>query len=139
MADHKLIDALFDRTVGGLSESMTLFKKRNEAISSNVANAETPGYRAVDVDFGRELQQAFQMQEGGNLKQTNSRHLDLETDSQARLVADYSGPTKNDGNNVDLDIQMGKMVYNAGKFGSGAALVRKKLQMMRMAIRMAMR
>lgn len=133
------IDKIFDRTVPGITHSLDLLLKRNEAITSNIANAETPMYRAVDVDFGGELERAFQTQPNSALKKTNTMHMDLAGEGSSRLVEDFSGPTRADGNNVDLDIQMGKLVLNSGKYQTGTSLVRKKLQMMRMAIRQAMR
>ena len=60
--------------------------------------------------------------------------MDLSGDEASHLVPDFSGTTRPDGNNVDLDIQMGKMVKNAGEYGRAAAIVRKKLHMMRMTI-----
>lgn len=133
-----LIDNLFDHTVPGLVKSMDLALKRNEALASNIANAETPQYRAVDVNFAGELEQAFQ-KNSSSLAKTNPKHLDVTSASSAHLIPDLSGATRADGNNVDLDIQMGKMVFNSGKYSLGASLVRKKLHMMRMAIRFAMR
>ena len=132
------IDKIFDRTVPAITRSLDLYWKRGEALTSNIANAETPGYRAVDVDFAGALEKAFQGQ-NGDVRMTNEKHLDLQSKGNAHFVADLTGMTKPDGNNVDLDIQMGKLAGNAGKYSQGASLIRKKLQMMRMAIRYAQR
>lgn len=134
-----ILDKVFDKSVPAITKVMDLSLKRNEAITSNIANAETPGYRAVDVDFAGELERAFHTDPYTGLKKTNSRHMDLQSHSASRFVEDQSGATRADGNNVDLDIQMGKLVLNSGKFTTGASMIRKKLQMMREAIRMAMR
>jgi len=131
------IDALFDRTVPMLQKQMGLAKRRSEAIVSNIANAETPGYRAVDLNFAKELQEALG-QKSNSLMKTSSKHMDISSASgSAHLLPDYSGVTKPDGNNVDLDLQMGKLSSNAGEYGKAADMVRKKLQMVRMAIRFA--
>ncbi len=134
-----LIDKLFDRTVPGLEKALDLNWRRNEAITSNIANAETPQYRAVDVDFAGELERAFQSKNQSALKKTDSKHMDLMSNGSARLVADLSGATKGDGNNVDLDTQMGRLVYNSGKYSIAASMVRKKLRMLRTAVQQAMR
>ena len=133
-----LVDKLFGSTTRGLERSLDLSFKRNEAITSNIVNAETPGYRAMDVNFSAELKRAFDANSEA-LRKTSDKHLDLESSSNSHLVADYSGVTKPDGNNVDIDIQMGKMSLNAGKYSMGTSLVRKKLHMMRMAIQQSMR
>lgn len=137
MADF--MDKLFDQSVYGLQKTLDLTWKRNEALTSNVSNAETPQYRAMDVDFASELDKAFNPNQTGALQLTNSKHLNLESQSNSKFVEDFTGATKPDGNNVDLDVQMGKMVFNAGKYSMSASLIRKKLHMMRMAIRFAAR
>jgi flagellar basal-body rod protein FlgB len=131
-----LLDSILDRTVPGLEKAMDLTWKRNEAISSNIANAETPQYRAIDVNFAGELEKAFQRSNTEIIK-TDSKHLDTTNEGMAHIVEDYSGATKPDGNNVDIDIQMGQLSYNSGKFSSAARLLRKKLGMIRFAIREA--
>lgn len=132
------IDKLFDSSMPGLEKMLDLTYRRNEAITSNIANAETPQYRAADVNFAGELERAFG-NESKSLKKTSAKHLDLETSSEAKMVADLSGATKGDGNNVDIDIQMGKLAYNSGQYTIAAGLVRRKLQTLRNAIQQAMR
>ncbi len=130
----KIVDKLFDHTVPGLEKLLDLSWRRGQALTSNVANAETPMYRAVDLNFASELDRAFERQPSAEIKQTNSKHMDLQSQSSAHLVADYSGATKADGNNVDIDIQMGKLRENSGKYSMASNLIRKKLQIMRMVI-----
>lgn len=129
-----IVDRIFDRTYPGLVKAMDLTAKRNEAIVSNISNAETPQYRAVDLDFAGELERAF----GANtevMTKTNPKHMDLVSSSSAHFVSDMSGATKDDGNNVDIDIQMGQLAYNSGRYSGAANLMRKKLAMLKMAIR----
>ena len=130
-----IMDRIFDRTIDGLSRSLDLSWKRNEVISANIANAETPTFRASDVNFGSALEQAFKAQ-NKEILTTNPQHLDLSSKSGLeRIEADLSGVTKPDGNNVDLDLQMGRLAYNAGRFSTAANLIRKQLAVYRNAIR----
>lgn len=130
-----LLDTLFDRTVTGLSRTMDLTWQRNKAISSNIANAETPQYRARDVSFGSELEQAFRDEER-DASRTDARHLDISGQRDtSKLVQDLSGPTKPDGNNVDLDLQMGRLAQNSGDYASAARLIRRQIGLLRTAIR----
>lgn len=133
-----LIDKLFDSTMPGLEKMLDLTYRRNEAITSNIANAETPQYRAADVNFAGELERAFGNTQAA-IKKTNAKHLDLQSSSEARLQADLSGATKGDGNNVDIDIQMGKLTFNSGQYSIAANLVKRKLQHLRTAIQHSMR
>jgi flagellar basal-body rod protein FlgB len=133
------IDKIFDRTIPLLQTNLTLRMKRGEALVSNITNAETPGYRAIDVNFGGQLEQALG-QGSSELKVTRSGHMNTVAQSgMSHLIPDFSGATRADGNNVDLDIQMGRLASNSGKFSSSASLIRKKLHMLRMAIRFAQR
>ncbi|MCB0336586.1 MAG: flagellar basal body rod protein FlgB [Bdellovibrionales bacterium] len=137
MAD--IWNGIFDRSVRGLHTNLDIRAKRNEALISNVANAETPGYRAIDVNFAGELERAFDAQKT-TLKMTSGKHMNLqESSGRSFLTNDYSGVTKPDGNNVDIDIQMAKIADNAGKYSGSANMIRKKLQMLREAIRFAQR
>lgn len=129
-----LIDKIFDRTIPGLAKTLDLTFRRNQAIVSNISNAETPQYRAVEVNFAHELEKAFNNRDA-SLKQTNPLHLDTLQQGQAHLVPDYSGATKPDGNNVDIDLQMGRLASNSGTYSSATKLLRRKLAFMKMAIR----
>ncbi len=130
----KLLDNLFDRSVTGLTKSMDLTWKRNQALASNIANAETPQYRAIEVTFGKELERAF-----GNTNEsvmrTNAQHLDVGQNQSSRFVPDYSGQTKPDGNNVDIDLQMGRLAQNSGDFMNAARLIRRQIGLIKNAIR----
>lgn len=135
----KFIDSVFDKTFHGLQKNLELTYRRNEAITSNIANAETPGYRAVDLNFAQELEKSFGAKREV-LQKNNAGHMDVARGSgNAHLAGDYSGATKDDGNNVDLDIQMGKMSRNGWDYMESAAMIRKKLQIIRDAIRLAER
>ncbi len=130
----KLLDNLFDKSVTGLSKSMDLTWKRNQALAANIANAETPQYRAVDVTFGKELERAFG-NSSESVMQTNSQHLDVSQNQSSRFVPDYSGQTKPDGNNVDIDLQMGRLTQNSGDFMNAARLIRRQIGLIKTAIR----
>lgn len=132
---RSILDGLYDRNLSGLSRAMDLTWRRNQALASNVANAETPQYRAADVSFGGELERAFGHNPTQELKMTSNKHLALLEDSGSRLVADYSGETRADGNNVDIDLQMGKLTHNSGQYSVAAQMVRRKMQLLREAIR----
>lgn len=131
-----VIDRFFDKHLGGLTKAMDLSQRRNEVITSNIANAETPGFRAGDLDFAGELEKAFGERKNSAITKTNAKHLDISAaDGQAHIVEDFTGATKADGNNVDLDIQMGQLTMNAGRYRGAATLIRKQLGLIKLAIR----
>lgn len=130
----KLVDGMFQETIPGLQKMLNLTWRRNEAITSNIANAETPQYRAVDMNFAQELERAFG-EPSSEIAKTNSKHMDLNRSAEAHYVPDYSGATKPDGNNVDIDIQMGRLAYNSGRYSLAANLIRKQITIIKNAIR----
>lgn len=129
-----IVDRIFDRTTPALERALDMAWQRGQAIASNVANAETPRYRAVDLDFKSELERAFNATPK-ELQKTNPLHMDTTANSGARLISDLSGPTKADGNNVDIDTQMLRLQKNQGDFTEAATIIRKQLRILSQAIR----
>ena len=121
------IDKVFDGNMPLLEKKLDLVWRRSETIASNVANAETPKYKAIDLDFGQELKNAMDTQTG-DLKKTNSRHMDISSTGGAHIIEDRTGTVKADGNSVDIDIQMGRLQRNSSEFTEASLLIRKKLR-----------
>lgn len=133
----RLLDTLFDRTVSGLNKTMDLTWRRNQALSSNIANAETPQYRSIDLSFGKELEQAFKVG-SPDIGATDARHISVSGATESsEVVQDLSGATKPDGNNVDIDLQMGRLAQNSGDYMNAARLIRRQIGLLRTAIREA--
>ena len=127
---------LFDDTFTGLERALDLRFKRHMVLSSNVANSETPKYRARELDFAGQLEKAFGEPEAGiKLEQTNPGHMDLTMSAGDYVTFDTSGAMGADGNNVDLDIQMGKISSNGRSYEGAASLMTQKLRLLRSFIR----
>ena len=88
---------------------------RNEIISNNIANIDTPGYKRQDLNFEDELRRAL-----GNSKYKTMDHkvADLrERHLEARVVNDYSGFSyRTDKNNVDIDTENVILAANQLKY-----------------------
>jgi flagellar basal-body rod protein FlgB len=92
---------------------------RQRAISNNLANADTPGYKAQDVAFETRLQQKIQQRQGqqlavvhpeASLATPHPRHLPLGLpEDQPYTLSQLPGSMKNDGNGVDLEQEMTRM------------------------------
>lgn len=94
---------------------MNVISLRQKLVASNIANADTPGYKTLDVDFQASMKAAF--------------------DGGAPLTAPVSGLTvRNDGNNVDLDREARLLAENAMRFNVAANLLHSNLQQVREAI-----
>lgn len=80
--------------------------QRQRAISNNIANHETPGYKAIKVDFENSLDQEIRKLE--NSIPTREKIIEgIETlkDSEISVFSDDSTSNRADGNNVDLDLE----------------------------------
>ena len=94
---------------------MTLVSVRQRLVASNIANADTPGYKTKDIDFDSEFRSSF--------------------DASSATPQDVGGlTTKNDGNNVDLDREARLLSENALRFSVASNLLHSRLKVMKMAV-----
>ncbi len=129
---------LFDKTTNALSTSLNMRQLRHNVTTSNIANAETPGYHAKKVDFEDALVRALDT-EGVNALQTSSpEHFQIGTSSPAKVRADVyenpDGQVSNDGNTVDLEKEMSALAENAIMYKSALQLINKKMAALKYAI-----
>ncbi len=84
---------------------------RNEAISNNIANVNTPGYKKVTVEFENMLKGQTINKFGLNV--TNENHIGSNAGSFEPLVKKNQGTsTRRDGNNVNIDTEMSELAQN---------------------------
>ncbi|WP_077615073.1 flagellar basal body rod protein FlgB [Caenibacillus caldisaponilyticus] len=94
---------LFGSTpIPSLEKALDRADLTQRVIAQNIANVDTPGYKAKTVAFRNVLQSAFQA------RRTDPRHFAFSTDSDdgARVVTDWTTTIQNNGNNVDIDKEM---------------------------------
>jgi flagellar basal-body rod protein FlgB len=104
---------------------------RNGVLASNIANVDTPNYKARDVSFGEVLGTEMGM------AATNPKHLSGSgSGTTGELRTEETQPWA-DGNNVELDQEVAKMTENAMFFQAGVTLLTKKVQMFKNALRTA--
>jgi flagellar basal-body rod protein FlgB len=94
---------------------MDLLSARQKLVASNIANADTPGYKTRDLDFSAELAR-------------------LSDGVPARPVEVTGLRVKNDGNNVSVDREARLLAENAIRFNMASNLLRSQLRMVRTAM-----
>ncbi len=117
---------LFDPTLQGLSNALTVHERRHRVLATNIANVETPGYRARDTDFRRALDQAFTT--AGAPGTTDPMP------AATRMHEDLEMPARADGNTVDIDLQMAKLADNTGRYAALARILGKRISLLRQAM-----
>ena len=105
---------MMQAVAGQLERYMDLLSVRQKLVASNIANADTPGYRTQDIDFQSEFLKAG----GGPPRASEVNEL----------------PVKNDGNNVSLDREARLLAENALRFQLASQLMKSQIRAVRSAI-----
>jgi len=106
-----MLDPIVDR----LGQYMDLLSTRQKLVASNIANADTPGYKTQDIDFQFEF-------------------MSLVNGQQPQTVQAEGLVQKPDGNNVNMDREARLLAENAMRFNLASTLVRSQLKTVRAAI-----
>lgn len=103
---------MFDQAFGIHATALGLRSQRAELLANNLANADTPGYKARDLDFRAIL--AGQAGGGERLRRTHERHLDAAVGAAGGEPL-YRQPLQSsiDGNTVDTQIEQAEFMKNA--------------------------
>ncbi len=105
---------MLSSTAGLLERYLDVLALRQRVTASNVANADTPGYRAREIDFRSEMESAF----------------------PTVLVRESAEtPVKNDGNNVNLDREMQALAENVLRFTVASLLLQREIRGLHAVIR----
>ncbi|MDP1997879.1 MAG: flagellar basal body rod protein FlgB [Gallionella sp.] len=124
---NKLDDALrFQQT------ALSLRAGRQELLASNIANADTPNYKARDVNFASALQNALAGTAAG-LPTVKTSSMHLEGNSGASILGApvmYRKPVQPsaDGNTVDMDVERAQFADNALRYEASVMFVNAKLK-----------
>lgn len=120
-----------------LSSSLQLRAARQQILASNIANVDSPGYVARDIDFNAALANARQARHMPGLAQTNAGHLTItSTDGMIGNPLAYTVQTQPslDGNSVDLDQQRANFADNTIRYESTLRFVNGHVKTMLSAI-----
>ena len=107
-----------------LGSVLTYLARRQEVIASNIANADTPGYRTLDVAPPHERQPGF----------SQIFRESLSRDTTARAEEAPGLTVRNDGNNVSIDREARLLSENTLKFNLAAQMLRGEIKSIRSAI-----
>ncbi|UQB42659.1 flagellar basal body rod protein FlgB [Thiomicrospira microaerophila] len=109
-------------SIFGIHESALLVRRdRAEVLANNLANADTPNFKARDIDFRQAIHQ-FSSQSDSRFKpdmhRTNARHLEGFAEPSTSDFLKYRMPTQPslDGNTVEAHIEKAKFAENAMQY-----------------------
>lgn len=104
----------FDQALGVHEQALQARVKRAEVLANNLANADTPGYKARDVDFQAMMQQAHDKVSGLQMSRTDDAHMDTSAGgSDSELLYRTPHQPSVDGNTVDAQQEQSRFMRNA--------------------------
>ncbi len=130
-----------DKSLEFGSKVLELRAYRQQLLASNIANADTPNYKAVDIDFAQAMrlaQSSVAMESGVALSKTSALHLDaMASNPMAGIKPLYRAAVQPsiDGNTVDTDIEMAQYTENALQYMSTVQFLNGKIQSTLLALR----
>ena len=120
---------IFGKIISEVAEHMNYRTYRQEVISSNIANMDTPGYKAKETLFESELDTRLK------LTTTNQQHLKKSpSEDLYRTVDDPFSRIGNDSNTVDIDREMMKLNQNQLLYTASADIIAAKLDQLKTTI-----
>lgn len=132
----------FDSYLGAHDDALLLRSKRSEILASNLANSDTPGYKAKDFDFKAAMADAMGTQsefKKGSLKMTTTNGNHLQNSQQAHFSADiqYRNPHQPslDGNTVDSGVEKTEFSKNSIYYNASLRFLTGKFQSLTKAVK----
>ncbi|QHM73198.1 flagellar basal body rod protein FlgB [Mixta intestinalis] len=128
-----MIDKL-DKALFFQQEALSLLTRRQDILASNIANADTPGYLARDIDFSQQLKQAVaqerQRTEPLTLSLTSSGHIPAKATvfNQTELLYRIPDQPSADGNTVDMDRERVNFADNNIKYQTSLTILGSQIK-----------
>jgi flagellar basal-body rod protein FlgB len=122
-----------DKTLQALAAGMKFREMRQEIISSNVANADTPDYKAKRLDFEKALARALDVDNHLSMKVEDGQHYNVGSGGfenlEPEIYDDPNGVVNESGNTVNREEEMSLMAQNKVMYDALVQLMNKKLGM----------
>jgi flagellar basal-body rod protein FlgB len=132
-------NGLFCNTISLLERSLNLRSLQHRVLASNIANMDTPNYKAMELAVAEEMNRNHDSGSGIQLVQTRPGHLPLKHNPADHLNLKVAKPPefslRGDGNTVDLDRTMGKLAENTLLYKTAAQILSQKFSGLKNAIR----
>jgi flagellar basal-body rod protein FlgB len=129
---------MFDKTTSALGTALNMRLMKQNVISSNIANHETPGFHAKKLDFEEALSRALDIDGLRGMSTSSAEHFAVGGGSMSKLGPEIyenpEGAINNDGNTVDLEKEMSNLTENSIMYKAALQLINKKLAALRYAI-----
>jgi len=118
-----------------LGRALDVSSRRASLVASNVANVDTPGYKAKTFDFDAALAACSENYAEMQPVQTDPRHMSQGAGTELPIdVQETASPCRVDGNTVDIEQEMADLLQSELMFSASSKLIAKKIEMLKTAI-----
>lgn len=127
---------LIDAALGIHPQSLALGARRLEVLAANMANADTPGYKARDIDFRSALRDAMSATTASDrLERTHARHLSGHLSTVDRLKYRVPNQPALDGNTVDPQLEQTSFAEASVRYQASLDFLASRIDGLRKALR----
>jgi flagellar basal-body rod protein FlgB len=121
-----------DQAFSSHEKTLTLRSQRMEILSRNIANADTPNFKAQDIDFKQVLKAA----ESTQMKTTQAGHIsEAQIDGEKGLKFRIPFNVAFDGNTVELPVEQAKFGQYAAEYQTTLSILESRISGIRKALR----
>jgi len=128
----------FDTALGIHADALKVRTQRAELLATNLANADTPNFKAQDIDFRSALNSAMTGGGAEGLKTTNAHHFTTNAESNGLMAPlQYRVSTQDslDGNTVDEEVEQAQFMQNAVQYQASLQFLGGKFSSITKALR----
>lgn len=127
----------FSKALGIHEQALGFRARRAEVLANNIANADTPHFKARDLDFSSVLAGQAQQGSSTSLERTHQQHFDVDGVELADPAMRFRNPhhAAIDQNSVDLQVEQSHYTENAVQFQASFTLLNNKFKGLMMALR----
>lgn len=123
-----------DNAIGTHARALIIRSNRAEVLATNIANADTPGFKARDLDFRSVLEQS-KTNSSIVLTVTNSHHIAISTAASPQLFYRNPGQLSVAGNTVDIDVEQAAFTENSLRYMATLSFLDGSIKGLKMALR----
>lgn len=123
-----------DSYFGVHAKALDVRDQRASQLANNLANVNTPHFKAMDVDF-KDLLAAKMAGSNQEMKVTSSSHINTQSDFNSQLKYRVSSHTSLDGNTVDKELETAEFAKNALDYQASLTFLEGKIKSMMLALR----
>ncbi len=124
---------IFDGAISTVRKSLDLRLKQHGLVTSNLANADTPGFEAKRIDFRSAFERLLLQDNSGRMRRSDERHIDGMPDGRAPVETIEAPAWSEDGNSVIGEQEMAVLVSNNLVYNASVEALSRKLALLKYA------